>query len=157
MTTTAEIVGYARELIGTPYQHQQRLPGLAMDCAAVPVHVGKKLGLSFDDITNYGRQPRPDEMKKALEGNLQRVSLDLMQPGDVVWMRIHTEPQHFGILGDYLYGGLSLIHAYNGMMAVQRVGEHRLDAQWRAKIIGAWRFPGVEQLDLPIPARAKVP
>jgi uncharacterized protein YijF (DUF1287 family) len=63
--------------------------------------------------------------------------------GDVVWMRFEKEPQHLGIVGDYVHGGLSLIHAYNGA-GVNRVVEHRLDDTWRARIVAAWRYPGVE-------------
>jgi hypothetical protein len=32
-----EIVAIARETIGTPYAHQGRVAGLALDCAGVPV------------------------------------------------------------------------------------------------------------------------
>lgn len=138
-----EIVAMARETIGTPYSHQGRVNGLALDCAGVPVHVGQRLGMSFEDVTNYGRLPQPIEMKKALDKNLVKVPKSQMQPGDVVWIRFEKEPQHFGILGNYLYGGLSLIHAYNGL-GVHRVGEHRLDEIWANRIVGAWRFPQVE-------------
>jgi cell wall-associated NlpC family hydrolase len=138
-----EIVAIAREVIGTPYMHQQRVAGLALDCAGVPVHVARRLGLSFDDITNYGRLPQPDEMRKVLDGNLTRVPKAQMQFGDVAWIRFHTEPQHFAILGNYRYGGFSLIHASNGS-GLKAVVEHRMDERWRDRIVGVWRFPGVE-------------
>jgi len=138
-----EVVAIARETIGTPYLHQQRVNGLAMDCAGVPVFVGARLGLKFEDVTNYGRLPQPAEMRKALDGNLTRVPKADMQPGDVAWIRFQQEPQHFGIIGDYQHGGFSLIHAYNGS-GLRKVVEHRLDPQWLARIVGVWRFPGVE-------------
>jgi cell wall-associated NlpC family hydrolase len=138
-----EVVAIARETLGTPYLHQQRVNGLALDCAGVPVHVGLRLGIRFDDITNYGRLPQPAEMKKALDANLIRVSKADMQPGDVAWIRFQQEPQHFAIVADYPHGGFSLIHAYNGA-GLKKVVEHRLDEQWLARIVGVWRFPGVE-------------
>ncbi len=140
--TPLEIVAIARETLGTPYGHQQRIAGLAMDCAGVPVHIATRLGMSFEDVTGYGRLPMPDEMKKALDKNLVRVSKAQMQPGDVVWMKFEVEPQHLGIVGDYKYGGLSLIHAYNGIGA-DKVGEHRIDEAWIKRIVGVWRFPQV--------------
>jgi hypothetical protein len=140
--TPLDIVAIARETIGTPWQHQGRIAGLAMDCAGVPVHVAKRLGVSFEDITNYGRLPMPDEMKRALDKNLVRVAKAEMQPGDVAWLKFEVEPQHFGIIGNYLYGGLSLIHAYNGV-GLDRVGEHRIDDAWHQRIVGVWRFPQV--------------
>ncbi len=144
MTTKEDIVRLARETLGTPYQHQQRVNGLAMDCAGVPVYVGVKLGMDFEDVTGYGRQPRPDEMKAALDRALVRVGRQHMRPGDVVWIRFQREPQHLAIVGDYPLGGLSLIHASNGA-GLNRVVEHRLDAVWLSRIVAAWRFPGVDE------------
>lgn len=140
--TPADIVAFARETLGTPWQHQGRVAGLALDCAGVPVHVGKRLGMSFEDLTNYGRLPVPHEMKRLLDANLVHVPRGQMQIGDVAWIRFANLPQHFGIIGDYLYGGLSLIHAFNGV-GLDRVGEHRLDRVWAARIVGVWRFPQV--------------
>jgi cell wall-associated NlpC family hydrolase len=139
----AEIVAAARGAIGTPYFHQGRIAGLALDCAGVPVHVAKTLGVPLSDYTRYGRLPVPAEMRTALDAHLERVPTSSMQPGDVVWIRFEREPQHLAIVGDYVHGGLSLIHAYNGA-GPSRVCEHRLDAEWRNRIVAAWRYPGVE-------------
>jgi hypothetical protein len=140
--TPAEIVAIARETLGTPYQHQQRVNGQALDCAGVPVFVALRLGMSFNDVTDYGRLPVPAEMRSVLEKNMARVAKKDIQPGDVAWLRFEAEPQHFGIIGDYQYGGFSLIHAYNGA-GLNKVVEHRLDEQWLARIVAAWRYPGV--------------
>lgn len=138
-----EIVAIARETLGTRYSHQGRVNGLALDCAGVPVHVARRLGMSFEDITNYGRLPVPAEMRRVLDANLVRVPRAEMQIGDVAWIRFQAEPQHFGIVGDYVHGGFSLIHAYNGS-GLRKVVEHRLDEQWAARIVAVWRFPGVD-------------
>lgn len=138
-----QVVAIAREVLGTPYGHQGRVGGLALDCAGVPVHVARRLGMSFDDITNYGRLPQPDEMRKVLDANLIRVQKADMQFGDVAWIRFQREPQHFAILGNYRYGGFSLIHASNGS-GLSKVVEHRMDEKWANRIVAVWRFPGVE-------------
>jgi hypothetical protein len=138
-----DVVAIARETLGTPYLHQQRVNGLALDCAGVPVHVGLRLGVSFNDVTNYGRLPQPAEMRKALDAALTRVPRACMQFGDVAWISFQQEPQHFAIVGNYRLGGFSLIHAYNGA-GLKKVVEHRLDEDWLARIVGVWRFPGVE-------------
>lgn len=137
-----EVVAIARETLGCIYGHQGRVNGLRLDCAGVPVHVAKRLGMSFEDITNYGRLPVPAEMRRALDANLVRVPKEEMQIGDVAWIKFRVDPQHFGILGDYYLGGFSLIHAYNGA-GVRKVVEHRIDEQWAARIVAVWRFPGV--------------
>jgi hypothetical protein len=35
----------------------------ALDCAGVPVHVAKTLGVPLTDYTQYGRLPVPSEMR----------------------------------------------------------------------------------------------
>jgi cell wall-associated NlpC family hydrolase len=140
----ADIVAIAREVIGSPYGHQGRVGGIALDCAGVPVYVAQRLGMPFDDVTGYGRQPNPDEMRAILEKNLARVAKANKQPGDVVWLKIGANPQHLGVLGDYPLGGLSLIHSTNGS-GLNRVVEHRLDDAWCSRIVAVWRFPQVAE------------
>lgn len=140
-----EIVAIARELLGTAYAHQGRLAGVAVDCAGVPVHVWNRLGLSLDAShpARYGRLPVPNEMREQLDLHLVRVPKAAMQIGDVVWIRFEQEPQHLAVVGDYVHGGFSLIHAYNGS-GLRKVVEHRLDETWAKRIVAVWRFPGVE-------------
>jgi hypothetical protein len=138
-----EIVSIAREFIGARWQHQARIGGVAMDCAGLPILIGQRLGLSIDALANYGRLPVPAEMRAELDRHLVRVAKKDMQEGDVVWLKFDVEPQHFAVVGDYVHGGFSLIHAYNGA-GLNRVVEHRLDAGWMGRIVGVWRFPGVD-------------
>jgi hypothetical protein len=144
LTTRAEVVAYARETLGTAYQHQCRVAGVAMDCIGVPVHVALRLGMDAEVVADYGRQPRPDLMRNGLDKVLVRVPSSEMAPGDVVWIRFRDEPQHVAVVGDYVHGGLSLIHAYNGA-GLRNVVEHRLDETWQRRIVGVWRFPGVTE------------
>lgn len=138
-----QIVSIAREALNTPWRHQARLGGVAMDCAGLPIFIGKRIGLQMDALDVYGRLPVPAEMRAELDRHLVRVSKKDMQAGDVAWIKFEKEPQHFAVIGDYLHGGLSLIHAYNGA-GLNKVVEHRLDDQWLARIVGVWRFPGVD-------------
>lgn len=140
----AEIVAAARGTLGTPWVHQGRVAGLALDCAGVPVHCAKVLGVPLTDYTQYGRVPVPAEMRAALDAHLERIPTASIQPGDVVWMRFDGEPQHLGIVGDYVHGGLSLIHAYNGA-GLNRVVEHRLDETWRRRIVAAWKYREIDE------------
>lgn len=139
----ADIVAIAREVLGCPYGHQGRVGGILLDCAGVPAHVARRLEMPFDDVTGYGRQPLPDEMRTVLDKNLVRVAKADKQPGDVVWLTVGAQPQHLGILGDYpVPGHLSLIHSTNAS-GLNRVVEHRLDAAWERRIVAVWRFPQV--------------
>ena len=138
-----EIVAIAREAIGVRWQHQARIGGVAMDCAGLPIFIGQRIGLQMDALATYGRLPVPAEMRAELDRHLLRVAKKDMQEGDVAWIKFEQEPQHFGIVGNYVHGGFSLIHAYNGA-GLNKVVEHRLDAGWMGRIVGVWRFPGVE-------------
>jgi cell wall-associated NlpC family hydrolase len=138
--TPEQIVAHARALLGKPYRHQGR--GVAYDCAGVPAYVARQIGMEIEDVLGYGRLPVPKEMKAALDGHLVRVPSASMQVGDVVWIKFQADPQHLAIVGNYVHGGFSLIHAYNGS-GLNRVVEHRLDETWRKRIVGVWRFPGV--------------
>lgn len=135
------IVETARTWVGTKYQHQRRIKGVAVDCAGLAAGVAKELGFAIEDFTAYQREPNPGEMKHYLDINLVRVQKDEMQIGDIAWIRFAKNPQHLGIIGNYEHGGFSLIHASNAL-AEQRVVEHRLDDVWLARIAGLWRYPG---------------
>jgi hypothetical protein len=140
-----DIVAAARETLGTLYWLRGRVSGFAIDCAGVPVHVAKRLGIPLEDFVAYGRLPFPVEMRNQLDKQLMRVPKAEMQIGDIAWIRMREngETQHLGIVADYHLGGFSLIHAYNGS-GLNKVVEHRIDEQWMARIVGVWRYPGVE-------------
>jgi hypothetical protein len=145
MIKARDIVAAARETLGTPYRLRGRVNGLAIDCAGVPVHVAKKLGIPLEDFVDYGRLPFPIEMRNQLDRQFVRVAKSEMQIADVAWIRMREngETQHLGIVADYCHGGFSLIHAYN-KSGLDKVVEHRIDEQWMARIVGVWRYPGVE-------------
>lgn len=137
------IVAAAREIVGTPYVHQGRIGGVALDCAGVPVHVARTLGIPVEDYASYGRTPNPAELRGLLEKNLLRVRQDEMQIGDVAWLKFRETPQHLAIVADFRVGGFSLIHAYN-WSGLSKVVEHPMDKVWKARIVAVWRYPGVE-------------
>lgn len=51
-------------------------------------------------------------------------------------MRWDIRPQHVGLLGDYVHGGLSLIHA-DAMFGA--VVEHSFSGDWIARTIEVYR------------------
>lgn len=117
--TRAEVVAAARGWIGTPFHHQGRMRGVGVDCAGLVICVGHQLGL-FEprfDVEGYPRVP-DGTLVSHCDEHMQRVPREAMQPGDVVVVTWDHEPMHLGILGDYLYGGLSIIHA------LERAGRH---------------------------------
>lgn len=139
--TRASIVAEARTWIGTPWVHQQRTKGVAVDCAGLVIGVSRSLGLVPADFDVSGYSRRPDGSLIALcEEHMRRIDQEAMQPGDVLVMSIEKDPQHMGILGDYRHGGLSLIHAAS---KVGRVIETRLMFASNQKFRGAYALRGV--------------
>ena len=132
----ADIITAARIHLGTPYRHQGRVPGLALDCAGLFVAVCHDLGLQVEDEEGYGRTPFKGLLEQCIDRQpfLTRVPREQMQAGDVLLMRFQTDPQHVAF-----HAGDTMIHAYSN---VGRVVEHRLADVWRARIVHVYRFEG---------------
>jgi len=131
MPTPQAIVAAARAWVGTPFQHQARVPGRGVDCAGVIVGVAAALGLPHQDITGYGPEPYKGQLQKALEAQCDRLAAPV--PGCILLMRFATEPQHLAILTDTN----TIVHAY---AAVRKCVEHRLDDKWRRRIVAAYGY-----------------
>lgn len=144
MTTRADVVAAARGMLGTPFRHRGRQPGLALDCAGLLICVARELAIVAPDFDVPDYTGNPDGSMLAwcdriLGPRVPRIS---MMPGDAIAVITESEPQHLGIVCDYRYGGLAIIHATNDR-AHNRVIETRLMFTARFRFAGAWAFPGV--------------
>ena len=148
MIAAAAVVAEARAWLGTRWQHQAALKGVACDCAGLVLGVARALGLAVpQSVPPYDRRPDGVMLRELCEAHLRplphAVSLvtgELVpSPGQVLLFRFDAAPQHLGIVGDGP-GYLTLIHAH---APDRRVVEHRLDDTWRARLVAAYAFPGV--------------
>lgn len=132
--TPEDIVAAARACIGTPFMHQGRLLGRALDCAGVAVHAARSVGLDVQEPSAYGRLPNSAMLEWWLDSQtfLVRASMADMQAGDLLLMRFTGEPQHLAV-----FTGDTIVHAYQ---AVGRVVEHGLDDKWRRRIVRVYRL-----------------
>lgn len=135
MATATDVYLTARELIGTPFQHQGRKKGVGIDCAGVPIYVLNRLNITDFNVFDYPRLPN-GRMLEIIEQNCQKISL---QTGALVVYRVSTQPQHVGIVSEYR-GDLGLIHAWD---IAKEVVEHRLPEEWNSRLIGYYSLPGV--------------
>lgn len=142
MTTRADIVAEARSWMDTPWVHQHRAKGVAVDCAGLVIGVARELGLvpGHFDFTGYGRQP-DGTLLAVCERHMVRVPRAAMREGDVLVVTADQDPQHMGILVPYVHGGLALVHASS---AAGRVVEHRVMFARNFAFRAAFRLPGVE-------------
>lgn len=145
MTTRVDVYTSARALIGTKYQHQGRLPGVALDCIGVPIVVAWDLGLvprTFN-VTGYPRVPDGQMLMQYSDQYMVRRAADApLVAGVVIAAAIEQDPQHFGILAPYRHGGLSIIHALADAHP-PRVVETRFMPSARLRVVASFDLPGV--------------
>lgn len=131
-----EIVEAARELLGTPFHHQGRAPGVGVDCVGLLVCVARALSLPHQDCRTYRRRPEGDRLEHELAAaGLLRLEPEEAQVGDALafWIRRRRDVQHAGIMTD-----VGLLHTW---AATGKVVEHGMNDFWRARTSSAWRFP----------------
>jgi cell wall-associated NlpC family hydrolase len=131
--TGEDIVNEARKHLKTPFRHQGRLSGLALDCAGLVVTVAKNCDIDIIDTQGYGRSPNGAlEATIAAQVCVEQVAIADRQPGDILTMRFAKEMQHVAICA-----GDTVIHSYE---AVGMVCEHSLDEMWIKRIVSVYRF-----------------
>ncbi len=137
-----EVVRLARAMIGTPYRHQGRVPGRALDCVGLLICVANAAGLEDAfDCTNYPKYPLNAEVGKSLAAKAALVPGGLGEARDAD-IALFTDQQwatHTGWLATQ-NGQRSVIHAY----ALARcVVEHPLDSDWRRRVVAVYRHPRI--------------
>lgn len=142
MTTHMEVVAKAREWLGTPFEHQHRMKGVAVDCAGLLIGVARELGLVAPDfdVSGYARQPDGVSLLRWCDQYMTRVRRDQLQPGHVVVVIYDVDPGHIGMVGNYAHGGLSMIHA---AAKSGKVIETRLLFTRQMRFVAAFNIPGV--------------
>lgn len=139
-----EILKEARSWIDTPYRHQGRVKHVGVDCVGLIAMVGINLGIlnltisELEKYSNYARLPNPAKMGKLLKEHLCEISKASL--GDIVWIEWRRNlPMHLALLGEFK-NRTTLIHAAGN---IGKVVEHTLTHEWRSRIAGRFRYPGL--------------
>ena len=144
MSTRDDIVRQARTWLGTPFHHQARLKAVGCDCLGLIVGVVDELGLkdssgtplaAYDEVT-YSREPDGAYLTQKLVGLLDEVPIAEMRAGDLALFRVRENPQHLAILTDY-ENTIGMIHCF---AQARRVVEHRLDDDWKSRLLKVFRW-----------------
>ena len=132
--TPDDIITAARDCLGTPFVHQGRIPGRALDCAGLVVAVAQAVGVEYIDQTGYSRSPSGGLLEAALDDQpgITRIAPADRAAGDILLMRFSGDPQHLAILA-----GGTIIHAWE---APGIVCEHDLTDLWTRRIVRVYRF-----------------
>lgn len=133
-----DVIAAASGLLGTPFRHQGRVPGLALDCAGVLVCVFIALDLPYHDSAGYPRTPYDGLLESILDSqpSLRQIPVAEAMAGDVLVMRMKSAPQHIAIHAGLIRGHAYIIH---GSEEHGKVAHHRLDDLWRARVVRAYR------------------
>lgn len=135
----SRVIDYVeRELLGTPWEHQQRTPGVGIDCIGMILVCSWMLGEQTQDFKAYGREPKSDILVRETAKRATRIELSQSLPADffIFWTNDKTRrPRHYGMLG------------YNRVLYhtdVRLGGVTRQDiSAWEHRIHSAWRFNSV--------------
>lgn len=139
MINNKRTVEIARSYIGTPFHHQARKKGVGVDCVGLLICIARDLGYIDEkwDITGYSRNPDGVTLLENMHKGFIEISKEEMQPGDFVLVSFSNYPQHVGVIGDYVHGGLSIIHSSSRH---GKVIETRLMFNSSMKFEGAFRY-----------------
>lgn len=129
-------VEIARSLIGTPWVHQGRDPSIGIDCVGL-----LELAYGVRDSYVYSRDPHSGMIDKRMEVHFGKPVMDGARVGDAVSLGfgVSGASRHVAIIGDYKYGGLSIIHTDS---VIGRVVESRYDDKWVRRTRNVYRLRG---------------
>ena len=135
-TERLALIAAARGYLDVRFRHQGRSER-GVDCAGLVAVCLLAIGREAADVEAYGREPLNQGLRAMCVENFgEPVPKDEMRPGDVALMRFRGEPSHVGIVTDYPYGGLALIHAF---AQVKKVVDQLIDDEWLGNIVEVFR------------------
>jgi len=142
MIARSAVLNEARAWIGTPYQHQASAKGAGCDCLGLVRGVwravlGPEPEMAPPYTPDWAERHGAETLLVAARRHLIEIKLDAAAPGDVLLFRMdaRSPAKHCAILDE----DARIIHAYWGRAVVRS----RLAPWWRARLAGAFQFPGV--------------
>lgn len=144
--TRVDVVREARDWIGTPWLHQASLKGIGCDCIGVVRGVADAFGSleskawkADAEFRGYGPTPVPEKLLAGCAKYLDPIKPGEAQAGDILLFAFAGEPMHFGILTENT--PRMMVH---GFQRVGKVVENSLGEKWDRRLVGAYRYRGIE-------------
>jgi NlpC/P60 family putative phage cell wall peptidase len=142
MISRTAILHEAREWIGTPYLHQASAKGAGCDCLGLVRGVwrafhGDEPETAPPYTPDWAERHGAETLLLAARRHLVEIDVSAAAPGDVLLFRMDAQSpaKHAAILDE----DERIVHAYWARAVVQS----RFAPWWRARIAGAFSFPGV--------------
>jgi cell wall-associated NlpC family hydrolase len=130
----SEFIAAARACVETPFRHQGRVPGRALDCVGLVVCAARAVGIQVIDDITYPHEPSEKHLRGMLAMNqLRSCAFDDDQVADLLLMRYSAQATHVAIRTE-----VGILHAY---APERRVVEVPFDDGLRALVAGRFRFP----------------
>lgn len=99
LMTRKQFLDEVLDHIGTPFGHQKRLKGVAVDCAGPIINAGKKYGVEFEDLKNYSRKPRTEDIINAFyKSGFYDISKEEVMEGDIGLVAYLGNIQHMVVI-----------------------------------------------------------
>lgn len=141
--TRDEVIEVASRALLTPFSHQGRALGQAMDCAGLYIYVCKELGVPYIDTLAYPKGPFDNTLRKEMDRQpgLEIIPSREALKGDILIMRIKSAPQHVAFHAGNHKGRDLMIHASeeSGEVCI-----HGMDETWIRRVLIAYRFKGIQ-------------
>lgn len=134
-----DFINAARSFIGTPFSHQGRSPGAALDCAGMVICAAKKCGLDLPDKESYATVPDGMEFVQIIESVCNRIPLAVIKPGDLLVFAWTKEPQHIAIVSNV--EPMRIVHSWSGAAGVV---ENDVDDYWKRRLRRCYRLKGMD-------------
>ena len=150
MYTQDDVINQARTWLDVPYKHLGRKKNIAVDCAGLVIGVAREMKVLDPEDFRYSEFPDKDYLLRCV-GDYLHMDASIASDPDilqqvakgkvvVMYVRNPAEAQHMGIISENK-GRLTLIHAFSKR---GRVVEHSLSSFWKKRIMGVYRYPGVQ-------------
>ncbi len=137
MATAQDFADAAYALVGTPWHHQGRVPGVGIDCAGVVACAAMACGIVLQDVRDYTLPASPALIERMLASSFDRDAEPVLGVGRVLLFRIGREPQHMAVA----IGGGKMVHGLDRKR--RAVVVDRLDEVWGYRLHSTWRLRGV--------------
>lgn len=130
----------ANTMVGTPFHHQGRLPGIGLDCVGLLLCAAQRGGVPIEpereDERCYSRRIESERLLRGLRRRFdERGPHETIGPGSILalWKRRRGLAQHVGIVAP---SGVDLIH----VDARAGVTRSSLDGLWGDRIVSQFRL-----------------
>jgi hypothetical protein len=130
------LAALAASFVGVPFVDRGREVATGMDCLGVVLALGAGAGRAVE-VPPYGRQVDEAKLRAEVRRHLEPVAFGALELADVLTFEVVHREQHFAVVTGL--DPVRFVHAYEPL---GRVVEQPLDAKWRRRLRGCWRFPG---------------